>query len=334
MGRGCTAGLDLTVRVICDLEVEVVMFSEGRGKAEVAHNVLIKDAMRASENSITRRIVEFLCQSAQSIRSSNVDLSERCLRCLADMVGWIDVSQVACESTLSCIYGALRDPELCGAALGCVLELVKKGMEPIQKIQMLHAIGVAQVLAQVPIGQGGQGKGGQEDVEGSEDELGPVIDVYLLELIGCWSKYEDGVFGVLPTGGKSGGNAATTQDALETQQLKELAPVISSLLHTLLPIALRLLSHSDEEGLVASTVVPSLSRLISLFKQQLPHIQAIEANRPRDGKSCFFLASDYLHPLLLAIYKQMHFEEDFAYDPSNDDDAAIIEVRTVAITEM
>jgi Exportin 1-like protein len=49
VGRESTAGLDLVVRVICDLEVEVVMFSEGRGKQEVIHNVLIKDAMRANE---------------------------------------------------------------------------------------------------------------------------------------------------------------------------------------------------------------------------------------------------------------------------------------------
>ena len=52
VGRGSTAGLDLTVRVICDLEVEVVMFSEGRGKGEIAHNILIKDAMQLTDREI------------------------------------------------------------------------------------------------------------------------------------------------------------------------------------------------------------------------------------------------------------------------------------------
>ena len=329
VGRGSTAGLDLTVRVICDLEVEVVMFSEGRGKGEIAHNILIKDAMRASDNSITRRMVEFLCQSAASIRNSNVELSERCLRCLADMVGWIDVTLVACESTLSCIYLALRDPELCSSALACLLELVKKGMEPVQKIQMLQAIGLAQVLALVPIGQ----QSSDSDEDGAEDALGPVIDVYLLELIGCWGKYEEGIFGS-PIGGKNISEPSAT-DIAETRQLKELAPTISSLLHSLLPVALRLLSHDDKEGLVASTVVPCLGRLIALFKQQQPHLQQIEASRPRDGsKSGFFLAFDYLHPLLLSVYRQMQFDEDFGYDPSDDDDAAIIEVRTEFIVAL
>jgi hypothetical protein len=323
VGRSGTAGLDLAVRVICDLEVEVVMFSEGRGRDEVAHNVLIKDAMRASDNSITRSIVEFLCQSAAAIRGTIADLSERCLRCLADMIGWIEVSLVACESTLSCIFQALRDTELCGAGLACLLELVKKGMEPVQKIQMLHAVGLAQVLALVPIGSQERSKEDDED-EGAEDELGLVIDVYVLELIGCWSKYEDSILGSVPTGGKG----VIEVTSLETQiQLQELVPTISSLLHLLLPIALALLKHSDTEGTVAATVVPCLSRLISLFKQQLQHRQQIETLKASPGKDWYFIATDYLHPLLLSIYQQMQFSEDFGYDPSDDDDAAIIEVR-------
>ena len=329
VGRGCTAGLDLAVRVICDLEVEVVMFNEGRGKGEVARNVLIKDAMRANENSITKNMVEFLCQSAASIRISNVELSERCLRCLADMIGWIDISLVACESTLSCIYLALRDSELCSASLACLLEVVKKGMEPVQKIQMLHAIGLAQVLTLVPIRQ--RGETVNDDDEGAEDALGPVLDVYLLELIGCWAKYEDVAFNSSSTlstrsaVGESGNDSTSTFS--ESQQLKEMATVIAALLHSLLPIVLQILSHDDKEGLAASTVVPCLGRLIALFKQQLSYSQQMEANRPKDGSnSCFFSASDYLHPLLLAIYQQMQFDEDFRYDPSDDDDAAIIEV--------
>ena len=44
--RGAITGLDLAVRILGDLEVEVVMFSEGRTKDEIAHNTLIKDYMR------------------------------------------------------------------------------------------------------------------------------------------------------------------------------------------------------------------------------------------------------------------------------------------------
>lgn len=327
MGRESTAGLDLVVRVICDLEVEVVMFSEGRGKQEVIHNVLIKDAMRANENSIVKQLVEFLCQSAASARSSNVELSERCLRCLAELIGWIDISLVACESTLSCLYLALRDPELCGAVLACLLELVKKGMEPVQKIKMLHAIGLAQVLTSVPIRAGSDEA---DDSDDAEDELGLVVDVYLVELIGCWSKYEDTLFGVSSV--SDGSTRPPEPDnsgigASELQQLKDLAPSISSLLHSLLPISLALLNHRDAECEVATTVVPCLGRLIVLMKQQLTHKPQIDAMIARDGgKSNFFLAYDYLPPLLLGIYQQMQFEEEFSYDPSDDTDAAIIEV--------
>lgn len=330
LGRSNIAGLDLTVRVICDLEVEVVMFKEGRGRDEVTHNVIIKDAMRASDNSITKNLVEFLCQSASSVRASNVDLSQRCLRCLADMIGWIDVSLVACESTLSCIYQALRDEELCGAALACLLELVKKGMEPVPKVQMLHAIGLAQVLALVPVGVEPvtQAEKDEDDV-GAEDELALVVDVFLLELIGCWSKYEDILLGASPVA--KGAAQLELPSPTEIQQLQELAGTISSLLHSVLPIALNLLKNTYPDNFrecsVAVGVVPSLSRLIILFKQQFQHRQKIEAIKLRDGENCvFFIATDYLHPLLLGIYQQMQYKEDFGYDPSDDDDAEIIEV--------
>ena len=330
VGRESTAGLDLVVRVICDLEVEVVMFSEGRGKQEVIHNVLIKDAMRANENSIVKQLVEFLCQSAASVRSSNVELSERCLRCLAELIGWIDISLVACESTLSCLYLALRDSELCGAVLACLLELVKKGMEPVQKITMLHAIGLAQVLTSVPISARSGQTDDSDDAEGAEDELGLVVDVYLIELIGCWSKYEDMLYGVIDGGARPPESHSAESSATavsESQQLKDLAPNISSLLHSLLPISLALLNHRDTECEVATTVVPCLGRLIVLMKQQQAHKPQIDAMIARDGgKSNFFLAYDYLPPLLLGIYQQMQFDEDFSYDPSDDNDAAIIEV--------
>lgn len=330
IGSSNTAGLDLTVRVICDLEVEVVMFKEGRGRDEVTHNVIIKDAMRASDNSITKNLVEFLCRSASSVRATNVDLSQRCLRCLADMIGWIEISLVACESTLSCVYQALRDRELCGAALACLLELVKKGMEPVAKVQMLHAIGLAQVLALVPIGVEPVTQAEEDDDDaGAEDELALVVDVYLLELIGCWSKYEDILLGASPVA--KGAAQGEVPSPSEVQQLQELAPTISSLLHSILPIALNLLKHtysdSFRECSVAVGVVPSLSRLIILFKQQFQHRQKIETIKVRDGEnSSFFIATDYLTPLLVGIYQQMQYKEDFGYDPSDDDDAEVIEV--------
>ena len=340
VGSGRTAGLDLAVRVICDLEVEVVMFSEGRSKMEVTRNVMIKDAMRSGSSSIVKQMVEFLCKSAASVRVSDADLSERCLRCLAELVGWVDTSLVACESTLSCLYLALRDPELCGAALACLLELAKKGMEPIQKIQMLHAIGLAQVLTQVPIG-GNANRGSrdtndpvdhEEDDEGAEDELGLVVDVYLMELLGCWSKYEESIFRANQTSSTSSlssdSNGQMTSAECETQQLREAAPKINSLLRSLLPVALALLNHRDCKCAVAATVVPCLGRLIILFKQQLSNKTLIESVLSAEGgNSNFFLSSDYLNPLLLGIYNQLQFDEDFGYDLNDDDDIEIIEVR-------
>ena len=409
IGSSSPSGLDLAVRILSDLEVEVVMYAEGRTKEEIAHNTLIKDCMRrtagddttTSATSIAQRLVEFLCRSAAAVREADVMLSERCLRCLADLVGWVDVTLIACEGTLTCIYAALRDrdPRLCGAACACLLELVKKGMEPLQKIRLLNAIGLAQMLALVPVpakgsgndaasgggggsdapsaqgaksggkmskvfgSSGGDDEGDEDDEDGGdspERELGEVVNAFVLELLGCWTSFETLVFdssgsgsgrgsgsgsgsgasssGSGATGGSSSGDSRShlllMSDAVvaaseerQRQELIQMAPTLCALSRTLLPVVLALLTHPDTP--TASTVVPCLGKFITLLKQQHDHASQIAAHIAVAGRADFFIATDYLHQLLMGIYVQLQFEKDFTYDANDDDAAAEIEVRVV-----
>ena len=131
----------------------------------------------------------------------------------------------------------------------CLLqELVKKGMEPLQKVRLLHAINLAQMLALVPVRtkgspSSGAGKGGgasgrspagaagkgwgsssgagndeeddDDEEEGAEEELGEVVNVFLLELLACWSSYEDLLMDGVSTGvgARAGGGGGSSSSA-------------------------------------------------------------------------------------------------------------------------
>lgn len=107
------AGADVAVRLLKELDFEVIMFHEARTKDEIAHNVVIKDRMR--EYNVVGEVVVFLCrwalyvetEAASSGRQQDSNyadsFSSRCLFCLADFIGWIDV-QLVVNHGLQTIY--------------------------------------------------------------------------------------------------------------------------------------------------------------------------------------------------------------------------------------
>ena len=52
-------------------------------------------------------------------------LSEKCLRVLAQMIGWMEIN-ITVSSALPTVYQALQDPFLRGAACACLFEVAKK----------------------------------------------------------------------------------------------------------------------------------------------------------------------------------------------------------------
>lgn len=141
--------LDITIRVLSELEVEVVVYNESRSKQEVAHNTIVKDAIRAGP--IAGNIVQFLCQSAVSVRPVKASLSAKCLIALSEIIGWVDNGLIVNHTTLPIIYQTLTDVEVAEAGLTCLLELVKKGMDPYLKIQMVASINLLPMLATVKV---------------------------------------------------------------------------------------------------------------------------------------------------------------------------------------
>jgi hypothetical protein len=124
-------------------------------------------------------------------------------------------------------------------------------------------------------------------------------------------------------GSASAGEGAASPEDLEA--LRSMAPTIAGLLHSIMPLLLALLGHPDTD--VAATVVPALNRLIGVLKVQHQRKEKIEAAKEHTRSTQYFLAIDYLSQLLMGIYKQLQYDEDFGFDPTDDDDSEIIEVR-------
>ena len=382
LGNSCIAGLDMTVRILTDLDVEVVTaFVEGGTAAssaaaggantsaatsllqkEMAHNTAVKDAMRKGD--VTRNIVNLLSKSAVYLRTDpgvhqlhgrgkcNA-LSRRCLRCMASFIGWIDVNLVISE-TLSTLYQALQDEVLCAPALACLYELVKKGMDPAVKAYLIHSIDVVPMLLRVPLGKSDPTEanfGADEDEDNHLFELGLIIDMIALELLGCWNKYEDMYLG--DAKGNSPKGTATQEEMLNIQNV---SLIVASNLHKLMPLLLQMFSVEEYE--CANTVLPALAKFLNTLKVQKANqdrlsvaMSTFEANRAqrssqsRQGNSqemsvssavndptCkYFQVVDYFETILGGIYRQMQYPDDFEYDANDEDDAEVMEVCALPV---
>jgi len=142
------------VRGLKDLDIEVVMFQDGRSKNEIAHNTLIKDTMRAT--NVIENLLRYLCEQVVSRVSlqtpDELQLCVGCLECLSELVGWIDVGlfiAVALPSLQTALQALLPGARelsspmqgpLQASVFGCFAELVKKGMDPEKKVCELQSI--------------------------------------------------------------------------------------------------------------------------------------------------------------------------------------------------
>ena len=341
-GKGISE-LDIVIRILTELEVEVVMFNDARSKQEIAHNTIVKDAIRAGD--IAGNIVQFLCQSAVSVRPIKASLSSRCLVALSEMVGWVDSGLILNQGTLSIIYQSLTDPDIAESGLTCLLELVKKGMDPCSKIQLVASINLIPMLGTVKIAdplssaphdpstsaamvgaipaprrtRGLSLVSDDESVDTRDEditsELAAVLDVLLLELFGCWMKYEDSLI-----------TSLSSQPANESElQLIQLGPVIFSMLNGALPIAMKIFTVGH--FCASETMVPSLNKFIGLLKQQQTRGDSIrKLLQGHVSSDKYFFASSYLSQFLAALYHQMQYPQNFHFDGDGDDEMAEFEV--------
>ena len=346
-------GVDIVIRVLNELEIEVVMFNENRTKDEIAHNTLIKDTMRST--TVIKDIVFFLCQAASVAASSSesVDLSRRCLLCLAEMIGWIDINLVLSDA-LPTIYSFFQSAHPCQVgALSCIYEIAKKGMDPVLKVELIHKIELIPKLLSIRSDfQQVQPLVDDHDnsIYGVHKQYGLVLDMIVLELLGCWSKFEDHLF---PNPNpKSSFVAASKIDFLSgsepssppiecknvhlnsgVAELIAIAPLTTKLLHEIIPELLNFLRHPYVT--IASTVMTSANKFIQVLKLQKFRMDAIfsfiktqQESRPDYS---FFVGFHYLDRLLFSILQQSQYPHNFKFEEIDADEEEENEILEVSV---
>ena len=305
LGALGSAGVTVAVRVLAELDFEVVMFSESRTPDEIRHNSIVKDAMRP----LMGTIVQFLTASAFSVDIVGGELSSLCLNTLSELIGWVDITLTVNDQVLPQIYGAVLNCHDCAsnesghaeAACLCLLEIAKKGMDPVDKVKLLSSVNLIETLARIPFSA--------DSSDGLEEDMAAVLDVLFLELLGCWQVFESHM-------NLKANNVDQVIAQIQPQsELRQVGLLAGQQIKLALPLLMKILTHT--EGRVAANVVPSLNKFIQHMKQQFKY-QPQNANAVNplvavasNFQDWFFVASDHLNDLLAGIFQQLQYSEDF-----------------------
>lgn len=305
------------------------MFSESRSQEEVNHNRTIKDAMRLG--SILFNIVNLLTTSAgQSVQKEEyISIGELCLNTLATMIGWIDINLIVNDTILPQLYQFLQITPLSSPACGCILEIVKKGMDPTEKVKLLANIGVINILSQLPFNPTTC-----ED-ETIEDDIGTIIDLIFLELIGCWIEFENYV---LSADLQMIENSPVNSPARSLhEQMGAIGQLTGEQIQLCIPVLMKVFSHG--ESIVSSTVISAMKKFVSHIKKQQPSPPSPEQLVSQSilffrsmYPEWFFVAADFILPILSGIYSQLQYTVSFyesTLEADEDDEEIAAELEVI-----
>src|SRR5690554_4872990 len=66
-------------------------------------------------------------------------------------LAWIDINLIVNQRFLSLIYSFLLTTSIRNAAADCLTDIIKKGMKPLDKLQLIEFLGIVEVLQQVDL---------------------------------------------------------------------------------------------------------------------------------------------------------------------------------------
>ncbi|XP_075900078.1 exportin-T isoform X3 [Nelusetta ayraudi] len=219
---------------------------------ETRRNTLIKDSMR--EQCIPH-LVESWFQILQTYQGSQPELTCQCLEVVGAYVSWIDLNLIANDRFVGLLLSHMSVEELREEACDCLLEIVNKGMDPLDKTKLVESL--SRVLQSA----------GFFNVEQEEDvdflaKFSRLVNGMGQSLVLSWTK-------VVKTGGGGGGDGS-----------EEAAAEMLAALEAKVPLLLQLLVHEDDD--ISANVVGFcyeylhvLKQLPLLTEQQKANVEAI-----------------------------------------------------------
>ena len=314
-------GVDFVTRILRELEVEVVAFAEQRSRGEVVLGVRVKDAMR--DSGTTRELLLFLGWAARQCSPQRPDLGASCLHCAAELIGWVDV-QLVVQEVLPTVYefwrGSTVPAVVQSAACSCMCELVRKGMDAAAKVHLLHSVQLIAAISENAIMSdllaAPPPLSLSVDDMGKWKQLGHLLSLLVVELLGSWTAYEQDVVDAMKAGGVADGDYAA------------LTPIVVSSLDYVVPRLLSMLCVPAGSE-ISSAVLPGCGRLVHLMRLQSQHRDEL-ASLGRSGV-VLFCAEQFLDPLLRGIYMQSQYPEscDGESGVEDEDDEDDLQVRVM-----
>ncbi|KAG0204147.1 pre-tRNA nuclear export protein [Mortierella sp. GBA30] len=149
-GKSNMKMVDLFLRILMSIDEEVVntLTSRISSKEENSLNINIKDRMREQDvPNLANAWYELLTE----YKERSLDFAEMLLRIVGVYVAWIDISLIVNERFVSLIYSFLMSTSIRSAAADCLTDIIKKGMKPLDKLQLISILGIVDVLQQIDI---------------------------------------------------------------------------------------------------------------------------------------------------------------------------------------
>ncbi|KAF9189572.1 pre-tRNA nuclear export protein [Haplosporangium sp. Z 767] len=142
--------VDLFLRILMSIDEEVVNTLSSRisSREENTLNINIKDRMREQDVPI---LANAWYELLKEYKERSLDFAEMQLRIVGVYVAWIDINLIVNQRFLSLIYSFLLTTSIRNAAADCLTDIIKKGMKPLDKLQLIEFLGIVEVLQQVDL---------------------------------------------------------------------------------------------------------------------------------------------------------------------------------------
>ena len=165
-------GLEAFLQICVLIDEEVVCKYIQRDSLNTQLNVEIKDKMRQSDIAL---LVENWLLIFHRHYQTHAQIATMCLEIFGLYVEWIDLGLILNETFIAQLYECLGKSELQSAACDCLCKVVSKGMNPIDKLELLKRLNLVGVL---------QNLNGSNDPEFLE-QLAKLVNAIGLELCLC-----------------------------------------------------------------------------------------------------------------------------------------------------
>ncbi|KAI9254548.1 armadillo-type protein [Phascolomyces articulosus] len=137
---------DFFLRLCLSIDEEVARLDIPRNREEVVRNTAIKDNMRLGDIQL---LASFWFELLQEFRTSNSTIGQLALRNIGAYVSWMDISLVMNDQVMSALYELLNDTNLRIAAAECLADVVSKGMQPLDKLQMIQMLNLTETMGRL-----------------------------------------------------------------------------------------------------------------------------------------------------------------------------------------